>query len=144
MAKKVISKSSQDTQELAAALVKDLKTGTLITLKGELGAGKTTFAQGLGRVLGLERMTSPTYTLIREYPIDGKKWPFSRLYHIDLYRLGSKAEILDLGLSEIWFDPQNLILIEWPEKIEEYLPKPHIVVDITKTKGDTREIAVQK
>lgn len=144
MAEKIISKSAADTEKLAAEITQEFKTGTLVALKGELGAGKTTFAQGLGKLLGVGRMTSPTYTLIREYPVDDKKWPFSRLYHIDLYRLSSKAEILDLGLNEIWFDPKNLILIEWPEKIEEYLPKPHLTVDIKKLEGEKREITIER
>lgn len=144
MAEKITTSSAQETQSLASDLVKELKTGMLVALKGDLGAGKTTFVQGLGEVLDIGRMLSPTYTLIREYPVDQKKWPFERLYHIDLYRLASSQEAMDLGLNEIWFNPKNLILVEWPEKIIEFLPTPHIMVEIEKGKGDEREISITK
>lgn len=138
------SHSAAETQALAGKMVSDLKTGTLIALKGDLGAGKTTFVQGLGEALGISRMLSPTYTLIREYPVDGRVWPFERLYHIDLYRMASTQEAMNLGLNEIWFNPKNLVLVEWPEKIMEFLPKPHIMIEIEKGKEDERTITIEK
>lgn len=144
MAEKIRTTNAQQTQELAARMLKELKTGTLFALMGDLGAGKTTFVQGLGQELGVGRMLSPTYTLIREYPIDPKKWPFERIYHIDLYRLASTQEAMDLGLNEIWFNPRNLILVEWPEKIMEFLPMPHIIIKIEKGRGDERVISIEK
>lgn len=142
MVKKIISANEKDTQALAQELAHSLSTGRVIALKGELGAGKTTFAQGLGKALGIDRMTSPTYTLIREYPIDENKYPFSRLYHIDLYRLDTAAEVFGLGINEIWFDPKSLVLIEWPESIVDYLPKPFTQVTFKKLKNDQREIKI--
>ncbi len=143
MAEKMTSKNPEETKKLAGKLVRGFRTGTLIVLKGELGAGKTTFAQGLGETLGINRMTSPTYTLIREYQVDGKIWPFERLYHIDLYRLNSATEAMELGLNEIWFNPKNLVLIEWPEKIESYLPTPRTEVILDKKSDESRLITIQ-
>lgn len=109
------SRSPLDTQKIAKSLASDFKNGGVIALSGELGSGKTTFVQGFAKGLGInEKIISPTFLLIRQYPVGNYFF-----YHIDLYRLGS-VEMKDLGLKEILTDPNNIVLIEWPERIKDF------------------------
>ena len=95
---------------------------TVIALQGELGSGKTTFAQGFGKIVGVrEDMQSPTFVIMKFYDIDWKD--YKKLIHIDAYRLESEDELLKLGWEELIKDPSNLILIEWPERVEKIIPK---------------------
>src|SRR5947207_727895 len=120
---KYTSNSPEQTKEIASNMIHSTKSKTF-ALFGDLGSGKTTFAQGFGEALGIKRMVSPTYILLRNYKITNQHYPLvSNLYHADLYRLSSPQEVIDIGLSEIWSDPNNLVLIEWPEKILNLLPK---------------------
>lgn len=110
-----------DTQAVAAALSTVLIDGDLLVLTGDLGAGKTCFTQGLGRGLGIaDRITSPTFTLANRY--EGRLL----LHHLDVYRLDSVAETIDLGLAELLED--GVTVIEWGDRIEEVLPLDHLVV----------------
>lgn len=94
---------------------------TIIALEGELGAGKTYFAQHFGQVLGVkEQMTSPTFVIMNMYNIDA--WGFKKLIHIDAYRLEREEELLNLGWEALTADPANMILIEWPEKVPNLIP----------------------
>lgn len=95
---------------------------TIIALQGELGSGKTAFAQAFGNVLGVtENIISPTFVIIKSYDIDWRG--FKKLIHIDAYRLEKEEELLHLGWDELAKDPENLILIEWPERVERLIPK---------------------
>ena len=116
------STGPQDTGELAAALSHHLEVGDLVVLAGDLGAGKTCFAQGLGAGLGVvERMTSPTFTLVNRY-VSGRL----ELHHLDVYRLDDIAETLDLDLPELL--DVGVTVIEWGEEIDEVLPVDHLTV----------------
>ena len=98
---------------------------TLITLSGELGAGKTSFTQGIARALGVtEHVTSPTFVLEKIYdlPLDTGRG-FARLVHIDAYRLEGGAALVPLNFDEIMRDPMNLVMLEWPERVADALPK---------------------
>ena len=141
MVKKIITTSPRQTQEFASRLLSDLDKTNIVILIGDLGSGKTTFVQGLGKALGFNRVISPTYLLIRQYPIRNHP-KFQHLYHIDLYRLVNQEEILDLGLSEIWSDEKNLVLIEWPEKVQDLLPRNTIRIHFTKTSENSRRIEI--
>ena len=141
MSEIITSTSTKQTQDLAAKLLHQY-SHRVIALIGPLGAGKTTFAQGLGASLGIKKMLSPTYTLIRQYPLSSKA-NFSTLYHIDLYRLASFDEITMLGLEEILADPHNLVLIEWPEKILDTLP-PHLEIQFEKLPNNDRQITISE
>ena len=114
--------SPTETQALAAALSAQMQIGDLIVLAGDLGAGKTCFAQGLGAGLGItDRMTSPTFTLINRYD-QGR----IELNHLDVYRLDDIAETLDLDLPELL--EVGLTVIEWGEDITEVLPVDHLTI----------------
>lgn len=94
----------------------------VIALQGELGSGKTHFAQKFGQVLGVrEQITSPTFVLMNFYNID---WcGYKKLIHIDAYRLEKESELEHLGWQEIIDNPENIVLIEWPERVERLIPK---------------------
>ncbi len=135
-----ISHSPEETQAIAAKLARSIISGTTIILLGNLGAGKTTFVQGFGQSLGVKRMISPTYVLLRQYPL--KKDDLKMLYHADLYRLSNSQEVVDIGLPEIWSDPSNILLIEWPEKILPLLPDNTIKVEIKVLSDERRQIII--
>lgn len=104
---------------------------TILALTGDLGAGKTALTRSLLRNLGVKgRVTSPTFTLIRHYRLPrgnsrglSKTAPFTDAYHMDCYRLRKPEELLMLGFEEIINNPNNVVIIEWPELMESYLPK---------------------
>lgn len=104
------------TKAIARTMAQTLPTGSVIALVGELGAGKTCFVQGLAEALGVtEPVTSPTYTLIHEYPGN------QPLIHVDLYRLHRANDVWELGLDMYW-GQQGLVAIEWPQVAAELLP----------------------
>lgn len=96
---------------------------TLVTLSGELGAGKTTFTQNVAKALGVEgAVTSPTFVLMKIYQLpEGAS--FKRLVHVDAYRLKGGAELAPLGFDEVLHDTDNLVLLEWPEQVADGLPE---------------------
>jgi tRNA threonylcarbamoyladenosine biosynthesis protein TsaE len=109
---------------------------TVIGLSGELGAGKTTFVQSLARALGItESVTSPTFVIARFYPIPHHE-QFARLVHIDAYRIEDVAELGPIGWDEIIADSENLLLVEWPEKIANRMP-PRTYMVALETVGET-------
>src|SRR3990170_6631411 len=124
MALSVITMSPEETRIVSAALAPTLLPGDVISLAGDLGAGKTVFVQGLAAALGVEeRITSPTFTLIREY--EGR-FP---VVHVDVYRLDSIQEVLDLGFEEM-LDPSAVLLVEWGEAVMPLLPRRYLEVSI--------------
>lgn len=103
----------------------DEKTGdhaTLLALSGDLGAGKTTLTQALAKELGvIENIVSPTFVIMKLYGIQGNVW--KHLIHIDAYRLESGDELKKLGFDDLIADKDNIIIIEWPEKVSECIPE---------------------
>jgi len=117
------SASPEDTADLGRAFSSSLRPGSVVALIGELGTGKTQFVRGLCRGLGVTvSPTSPTFTLINEYPA-----PFGAVIHVDLYRIGALPEIAGLGLEE-YFAENTVCLIEWAEKLEGLLPPETLVL----------------
>lgn len=119
----IITKSAQETAEVGWEFARHLKEGKLprvVFLYGDLGSGKTTFTQGFAKGLGItSRLLSPTFIIVRRYDIPDHDGFF---YHVDLYRLNSADETDELGLSEIFADPANFVVVEWAEKLEEAVP----------------------
>lgn len=126
----IISNNSWETQKLGRLLGQLLQPGDVLVVSGELGAGKTTFVQGLAEGLGIEaQVTSPTFTIIHEY--QGTRCP---LYHIDAYRLEDPREAEELGLEE-YFYGDGITAVEWAENIIQLLPQDYLYVKIIKTPG---------
>jgi tRNA threonylcarbamoyladenosine biosynthesis protein TsaE len=123
-----ISRSPEQTCRLGARLGRYLSGGEVLALEGNLGAGKTAFAQGVGMGWGaIARLISPTYVLVRRH----NRHPDAlQLYHIDLYRLSSVDEIELLGLDEVIGDPNAVVLIEWPDRHPALLPSEHLWVNL--------------
>lgn len=141
---KFFSSSTKNTWDFADKIFKNLASlerdkAVVLALKGQLGAGKTTFAQGILKAAGAKGpFTSPTFVIMKQYrgseaPKKGASLP---IFHFDCYRVGSK-DILELGWEEIISNPENLVLVEWPEKIKDILPTEHILVEF-KAKGENR------
>ncbi len=119
----VLSQSSEETKNLAQRLLSQLGERNILALAGDLGSGKTTLVQGLGRGLGIEKyIISPTFTIMKTYDLSSRDYSWTRMVHIDLYRVGDLIQAEDLGLREIWQDQKNLVVIEWPEVINRVLP----------------------
>ncbi len=128
------SNSPADTWKIAAEFLQTLETPVVIALHGNLGAGKTCFAQGLAQAAGvMEPVCSPTYTIISEYQ---GAVPF---HHIDLYRLGGPEEAYDLGLDE-YLETNGITVIEWAERAGELLPPSTIHVRLER--GDDEQLRV--
>mgnify|MGYP001816386982 FL=1 len=117
--------SLADTHAIAAALAGMARSGDIVLLSGEMGAGKTAFAQGFGKALGVtEPITSPTFTLVHSYPVGGLT-----LHHADLYRLERTAEIADLALEEL-AEFKGIVLVEWGEALDGAFPD-HLSVHLS-------------
>jgi len=154
---KILSKSVVETDKVAGDFLKQLKTkdnsALVVGLFGDLGSGKTTFTQALGKQLGIkETMTSPTFVIMKRYEVFGIEYPvlntqypipntkYSTLIHIDAYRLDSGKELLSLNFAEIIKDPKNLILIEWPERVADILPTDLVKINFKFISEFEREI----
>lgn len=120
------------------------KKAKVLAFSGDLGAGKTTLTQELAKHLGIkEKIISPTFVIMKIYKINPKSEYYShfkKLIHIDAYRLDSHDELLKIGWSEIEGDKDNLIIIEWPEKVAESIPSSAFHVELTHLDEENREI----
>ena len=183
--KKIISNSAKETKNIAAKLAlkilqkKPAKTAVILSLQGDLGAGKTTFLQGFAEGLGIkEKVLSPTFIVMKKLQITNYKLqiptnqgssiligtnskskikktsitqvsrPLSLCYkyffHFDCYRLNNAEEVLDLGFKEIVSNPENIVAIEWPERIKKILPKKEISIKFNHQIGENeREICIE-
>ena len=131
----IISHNPQETFALGVQCAASLRRGDVLALAGDLGAGKTHFTKGLAAGLGVESdVTSPTFTLIHEYP--GGRLP---LFHIDLYRLEEEDEVLGIGLDE-YLDGDGVTVIEWADKFAALMPTGVRWVRFKVMEGDEREI----
>lgn len=120
----VTTRSPEETRIIGAAMAPMLLPGDVLSLSGDLGAGKTVFVQGLATALGVEGpVTSPTFTIVHNY--EGR-YP---IVHMDVYRLNTFQEVIDLGFEE-FLGPDAILLIEWGEAIGPMLPRPHLSIEI--------------
>lgn len=120
----VTTRSAEETRIVGASLAAMLLPGDVVSLSGDLGAGKTVFVQGLAGALGVEhRVTSPSFTIVQQY---NGRYP---VVHLDVYRLNSFQEVLDLGFEE-FLDSSAIVVVEWGEAIAPLLPRKHLAVDL--------------
>jgi len=135
----IISVSAEQTWEIARFIGGKLRKGDVLALSGELGSGKTCFTGGLARGLGVDekyQITSPTFTLINEYPARFK------LYHFDVYRLNGYSEFEDLGYEE-YFCGDGIVVIEWAEKIVKILPADTFFISFEYIDENRRKIIIK-
>jgi tRNA threonylcarbamoyladenosine biosynthesis protein TsaE len=119
------ARTAEDTRAVGGALAGLLRAGDVVSLTGDLGAGKTTFVQGVAKALEYSGpVASPTFTLVREY-----RTPSLRIVHADVYRLDRVQEVLDLGLQEL-LDDDGVLLVEWGDAVAEVLPGEPLVVEL--------------
>ena len=130
---KVVTRSEADTIELAENLEAEKFPNMVICLNGDLGSGKTVFTKGFAGAMGIDEITSPTFTIIKEY---AGELP---LYHMDVYRTDGKIE--GLGLEE-YFDKNGVTIIEWAEMIEDKLPEERLNITFKITGENSRTIIV--
>lgn len=140
----ITSKSLEETRRVAGqfitSLSKESDKATVVGFRGDLGSGKTTFIQSVGKILGVsDHMTSPTFVIQKNYPLSGQK--FDRLIHIDAYRIENEGELLNLDWEEIISKPENLILVEWPERVQGILPDNTQYVSMEFIDETTRKIS---
>jgi tRNA threonylcarbamoyladenosine biosynthesis protein TsaE len=129
--------SAEETTDLGRQLAAEMKPGSLVLLRGDLGAGKTTLVKGIAEAFHAakaEEVTSPTFTLIHEY-----RGPETTLYHIDLYRIDTQRELDTLALDDL-MTPQSILLIEWGEKFERFARERDVEIAIEHRGGDERII----
>ncbi|MEI6296775.1 MAG: tRNA (adenosine(37)-N6)-threonylcarbamoyltransferase complex ATPase subunit type 1 TsaE [bacterium] len=149
---KKITKNLEETQKLAKEFVDSLnamkekgqinKEAIVIALFGDLGSGKTSFVQAIAKNFNIkEGVISPTFVIQKNYPIKNNK-NFKNLIHIDAYRLDNPEEILTLGWHELVKNENNLIFVEWPEKIGDHIPKGHKKIYFEFLDPETRSIDV--
>jgi tRNA threonylcarbamoyladenosine biosynthesis protein TsaE len=144
------SRSPEETIQLGEAFAREYITaGSVIALRGELGAGKTHFVKGIARALGIDEreLTSPTFALAHEFdcsPTGESGWKHrpTRLYHLDCYRFEKPEELLELGVEDYLYPRNAATIIEWPERIEKLLPENSIEVQITALSETERNIVI--
>ncbi len=137
-----ISHSETETNALAARIASTLKSGDILTLHGDLGAGKTTFTKGLAAALGITKtITSPTFAIMNVYELPAEKNGIKTLVHIDAYRLESPDEIITVGAEDYLGEPDTLCVIEWPEKIQTVLDNYETIELKFSLEGNTRTIS---
>jgi tRNA threonylcarbamoyladenosine biosynthesis protein TsaE len=136
-----VTRSAEETFELAYRIGEAVNEPAVFLLQGDLGAGKTVFAKGLGAGLEIDpaEVNSPTFTIVNRH--EGRM----RLYHLDLYRIsGGANEVYDLGLDEILAEPEAVVVIEWPERLGDFaIPNAYRIV-INDLGGDERSVSIHQ
>jgi tRNA threonylcarbamoyladenosine biosynthesis protein TsaE len=133
----LVTRSAGETRDLGAAVAEVLRAGDVVSLTGDLGAGKTHLVQGAAGALGVEApVSSPTFVLVREYrgalPV----------YHVDVYRLERIQDVLDLGFEDL-LDPSGILFVEWGSAIDALLPDTHLEIALSIVDDDTRRVEIR-
>jgi tRNA threonylcarbamoyladenosine biosynthesis protein TsaE len=127
----MITHSPEQTRSAGALLGRLLQRGDVVLLTGTLGAGKTTFVQGIARALQSdEYVQSPTFTLVAEHDGVASDGRAVRLYHVDLYRLAGTDDVGTLGLDDYFDDPDGVTVVEWPDRSPASMPETYLLVDL--------------
>lgn len=141
------AKNPDQTQKIAARIAREISTNkrkkaVVISLIGDLGSGKTVFAKGFAKGLGVkECVVSPTFVLERIYKLKTKNYKL--FIHIDAYRIEKSKEIADLGFKDLIRDCRNIVLIEWADRIKNILPKGCIIVKFEHINKNKRKITIK-
>jgi tRNA threonylcarbamoyladenosine biosynthesis protein TsaE len=136
--KRYQSNSENATIDIARQFAAGLKSGNLVLLFGDLGAGKTLFTRGVVSYFDKTvSATSPTFSLVNVYPT------IPPIYHLDLYRIQGDAELLDLGFEE-YLESDGIVLVEWGEKCEHLLSMDYIRISFTMVGDESREIVIEE
>lgn len=147
MKKSYLTTTPFKTRKIGQLLAKKITPGRkafLIALQGDLGGGKTTFLQGLAKELGIkEKILSPTFIIMRKFKISHHRSKFVNFYHFDCYRLEKPKELFNLGFKKIISSPQNLVAIEWAEKIQKIIPRPALWIKFQFLDKKKRKIVLQ-
>lgn len=139
----VITNTAEETQQVGLDFSKQLKSGDVVLLYGDLGAGKTTFVQAVAKGLGIkDRILSPTFVLIRNHKVSFGN--ITNLNHIDLYRIEKPAEIESLGLSEIIEEENSVTLIEWADRLLNFKLHKGYKIWFKYLDEDKREIEISE
>lgn len=134
---KYISKSEDDTRKLAKKLAEIVKNGMVISLNGEMGAGKTTFTKMFAEALNVENyVTSPTFSLVNTY------YGSKELNHLDLYRLEDELEVESIDIDNYYY-PNGVTIVEWADRAKSYLPRNYIEIKINKVDNNKREFIIE-
>jgi tRNA threonylcarbamoyladenosine biosynthesis protein TsaE len=145
-----LSESPRQTRKLGELLAsrhlkwKRRKKALVFGLRGDLGGGKTTFLQGFAKGLGIkEKILSPTFVILKRFKLSNCTIAqFSNFYHIDCYRIRKPKEILELGFKEIISSPQNIVAVEWAERIKKIMPRGNISIEFSFINEKKRKIEV--
>ncbi|MBR3556979.1 MAG: tRNA (adenosine(37)-N6)-threonylcarbamoyltransferase complex ATPase subunit type 1 TsaE [Oscillospiraceae bacterium] len=133
----VMTHCEEETEALGERLAKCLHAGDVVALYGDLGAGKTAFVRGMARGLDIrESVTSPTFTIVNEYPGD------PALFHFDMYRLKNAEELYGIGWED-YLDRNGICVTEWSERIEEALPEDAVRVTISRLNDTERSVRIE-
>ena len=152
-----LSKNIKETHKIAVFLLEKMsklkwvdrcRQALVVALEGELGAGKTTFVQGFAKALQIKsKIKSPTFVIIKKYRLNPDlRFKISNLkfiYHLDCYRLRNHLDLKTLGIKEIFKNPENVVLIEWSDRIKSILPKNHIQIHIDHVSKNKRKIEIK-
>ncbi|MBI2049893.1 MAG: tRNA (adenosine(37)-N6)-threonylcarbamoyltransferase complex ATPase subunit type 1 TsaE [Candidatus Staskawiczbacteria bacterium] len=138
-----LTKNSKQTQKLGEKIALQLRSGqaVVLALQGDLGSGKTTFLQGFAKGLGIkEKILSPTFIIVKRFKL--RNYNFKNFYHIDCYRIKNYKDLDKLGFKDIIASPENIVAVEWPEKIKKILPKSTITIEFDFIDKNKRRITI--
>ena len=151
----IITKSAEETKKIGLTLTETLKRpiilkqALIIALEGDLGSGKTTFIQGLAKGLKIkENVLSPTFLILKQFSLSEAGLPLAEIrsyksfYHIDAYRLKNSEELLELGFKDLINNSENIIVIEWADKIKKILPKNILWINFKNLGKSRRKIVI--
>ncbi len=138
---KITTHSEKQTINLGQKLAQNFEGGEIIGLVGELGAGKTNLIKGIGQGLGVKQtITSPTFVLMKVYPLKSLNSKIKRLVHVDAYRLKTGQDLIAIGLQDYLKNSETITVIEWANKIKNILPKKTIFAKIEFTNKPNQRI----
>ena len=138
----MVSHAREETQHFFQKLAERLKSGQVVGFRGELGAGKTTAIQAILASYGIGGGESPTFVMVRPYALRQPVRGISSIVHVDAYRLDNHRDAQTTGLTDVLADRRALVLVEWADRIQSFLPKETVWVDLRHAGEDNREVEV--